>query len=231
MPTKERPIGSSAPKDSRQELIDIGVIDDKKEKQWLDQYGEDKASVLQHIKDLQSEWESVFGNIQDNVSNYYNDLDATKLANAVGADLDKQYDIIDKNRKAEITRRGLKGSAIDMFTKQQLEVDKANKKTTAKNITIPENVNQQQLGFLSLGLNKKDQIDATKTNVLSGNQGQNLYLYTRQQDKNVLGSNSLLKLRREKEAAAGKLAANYFLEGKDAALAAVTGGLSAAAGG
>lgn len=128
----------------------------------LQQQALDKANALSQeqidmYKQQLSEWESVFGNVQQTVSNYYNSLTPEKRIQQGFQNLESQYNQASTRVNQQLAQRGLatSGASAQANTAllQSLASQKADVATNAES-----QVAQEQAGYLQLGLNQKSSL-------------------------------------------------------------------------
>lgn len=105
---------------------------------------------MEFAQGLLDDWESSFGGIQDNLSDYYNNLDPDKFAiqNKVAfkANMDKQL----KQYNETMASGGLQSAGMKAQTAKEMMFKTA--ETNAQiDINAPENVAQMKQGFLKFG--------------------------------------------------------------------------------
>ncbi len=123
---------------------------------------------LDFAKQQYGDWKQVFGPLQDNLSNYYQNLSPGRIEaqgrEAIELERSDWLNRIDET----FQQRGLGDSAMEAFATADVEKATALKKAEAR-ATAPEKVAQQQLGFLSLGYNQNP--SGTLQQVLSNRSG------------------------------------------------------------
>lgn len=128
----------------------------------------DKANAISQeqmdlYKQQLSEWESVFGNVQQTVSDYYNSLTPEKRIQQGFQNLESQYNQASTRVNQQLAQRGLatSGASAQANTAllQSLASQKAEVATNAES-----QVAQEQASYLQLGLNQKSNLLSGLTN-------------------------------------------------------------------
>ena len=120
----------------------------------------DRASQLQYEASMEQldfqkkqyeDWENIFGPIQDNLSNYYKHMSPDSIATLGIQNIEQSYTQSRQNLDTQLAKRGITNSGATVAGLTQLEssrmLGKAEVRTNA-----PQQVANQQLGFLSAGL-------------------------------------------------------------------------------
>ena len=139
---------------------------------------EASLAQLEFQKQQYSDWENIFGPIQENLSSYYKSMKPETLS-AIGIqNIEKSYNQSKKALDTGLAQRGLTGSGQQAAALTQLETSKMLAKAEVRT-NAPQQVAQQQLGFLSAGLglqsNLQQGISGAYTNQMNalGNQASN----------------------------------------------------------
>lgn len=134
----------------------------------MQQQALDKANAISQeqmdlYKQQLSEWESVFGNVQQTVSDYYNSLTPEKRIQQGFQNLETQYNQASTRVNQQLAQRGLatSGASAQANTAllQSLASQKADVATNAQS-----QVAQEQASYLQLGLNQKSNLLSGLTN-------------------------------------------------------------------
>lgn len=130
---------------------------------------------LEFQKQQYADWENIFGPIQENLSSYYKSMKPDTLS-AIGIqNLEQSYNQSKKALDTGLAQRGLTGSGQQAAALTQLETSRMLGKAEIRT-NAPQQVAQQQLGFLSAGLglqsNLQQGISGAYTNQMNalGNQ-------------------------------------------------------------
>lgn len=106
---------------------------------------------LDFQKKQYEDWENIFGPIQDNLSSYYKNMSPDSIASLGIQNIEQSYTQSRQNLDTQLAKRGITNSGATAAGLTQLEssrmLGKAEVRTNA-----PQQVAQQQLGFLSAGL-------------------------------------------------------------------------------
>ena len=108
---------------------------------------------LQFARENKQQWESIFGNIQENLSNYYNSLDPDKYATMRITEFQRGIQEYEDEITKEFARRGLTGGGVEAGllaeAKYKGAIGRAKIRATAE-----EEVAKQKSSFLELGLSR-----------------------------------------------------------------------------
>ena len=106
---------------------------------------------LDFQKKQYEDWENIFGPIQDNLSSYYKNMSPDSIASLGIQNIEQSYIQSRQNLDTQLAKRGITNSGATAAGLTSLEntrmLGKAEVRTNA-----PQQVAQQQLGFLSAGL-------------------------------------------------------------------------------
>lgn len=106
---------------------------------------------LDFQKKQYEDWENIFGPIQDNLSSYYKHMSPDSIASLGIQNIEQSYTQSRQNLDTQLAKRGITNSGATAAGLTSLEntrmLGKAEVRTNA-----PQQVAQQQLGFLSAGL-------------------------------------------------------------------------------
>jgi hypothetical protein len=112
---------------------------------------------LDFQKERYTEWENIYGDLQSNISKYYKNLGPERV---MSLGLQQQQiahqDTQEKIRRS-LTQRGLGGSKFEAYTQTMADMDNSNRRATIRSKAEEQTVNQQ-MNFLNIGLNQKNQI-------------------------------------------------------------------------
>jgi len=146
----------------QQNVATAGALD-----KLLAGYGTEGVKRAQAMLD---KWESTFGGLQENLSNYYKNLDPVKFSQqqktAFSQNLNKQMDQLHET----LTQRGMMSAG----QRAQLDKEAAFQKAqadTSFDINAPEKVAQMQQGFVATGANQQSQANQAM-NIAQQNQAQ-----------------------------------------------------------
>lgn len=126
----------------------------------------DAASQLQHEVSMEQlefqkqqyeNWESIFGPIQQNLSNYYKNLNSDTIASSGLQNIEQQYIASRQNLDTQLAKRGITNSGATAAGLTQLEtarmLGKADIQTKAPMLAA-----QQQSNFLAGGLGQQSSL-------------------------------------------------------------------------
>lgn len=129
---------------------------------------------------LHDEWQGIFGPVQENLSNYYQNLSADTLSSLGIQNIEKQYTQSRQNLDTALAKRGITDSGATVSGLSQLESARMLGKAEAQT-NAPMQVAQAKLGFLNAGLGNQQAINSGISNA-----------YTNQM--NILGQQSTAQL-------------------------------------
>ena len=105
------------------------------------------------------DWQSVFGDIQQNLSKYYNTMTPETQA-AVGLqNIQQEYQKSRENLQRQLAQRGISNSGVMAEGLTQLEMSRALASANTR-AQAPQQVAQQQASFLGLGLGQQGALQA-----------------------------------------------------------------------
>ncbi len=111
------------------------------------------AAQLEFSKQQYADWESAYGTIQDNLSSYYNSLTPDKYeAQGIQA-LNQSYATAQKQIDQSLAQRGISSSGLAAQAQVDLSTKQAQDTATVR-ATSEQAVAQEQMKFLSLGMNQ-----------------------------------------------------------------------------
>lgn len=120
----------------------------------------DASSALQYDISMQqlefqqqqySDWENIFGPIQENLSSYYKNLSSDSIASLGIQNIEQSYVQSRQNLDTQLAKRGISNSGAAAAGLTSLENTRMLGKAEART-NAPQQAAQQQLGFLSAGL-------------------------------------------------------------------------------
>jgi len=118
-------------------------------------------------KSLLDKWGSVYGNIEENLSDFYKNLTPTKIESFGLQVQEKAFNISRDRLKKVFKQRGIESSGIATEALTDLEVNRAVQRSTVR-ATAPEKTAQLKQNFLSLGLPQKQTLAKTLASAGSG---------------------------------------------------------------
>lgn len=111
------------------------------------------AEQLEFAKQQYEDWKTVYGDIQENLSTYYNSLTPEKYIAEGKQSLNDSYAKASTQVEQSLAQRGLTGSGIQAQSITDLASNKANS-AAALQATAERQVAQDKMSFLSLGTNQ-----------------------------------------------------------------------------
>ena len=121
------------------------------------------------------DWQSIFGDIQQNLSKYYNTMTPETQA-AVGLQsIQQEYQKSRDNLQRQLAQRGISNSGVMAEGLTQLDMSRALSSANTR-AQAPQQVAQQQASFLGLGLGQQGALQAG----ISSAYGQQVQLFSNQ---------------------------------------------------
>lgn len=114
-----------------------------------DQFAYQKAQYKQ--------WKSVYGELQDNLGDYYKNLDASKYATRGIQAASQEYSRASKEIQQTLAQRGISGGGVEAATELALRTQEAGGRAQARAYS-EDQVRNQQAGFLGIGLGQGSQM-------------------------------------------------------------------------
>ncbi len=109
---------------------------------------------LNYFKQQKADWVDIFGNIENNIAKYFNNLNADDFAAEGVAAQQEEFNKAELEIKTDLARRGIKDSGISDSILANLNFQNATAKATIE-ATADDEVAKQQSGFYQLGLQEK----------------------------------------------------------------------------
>ena len=106
---------------------------------------------LKYSKDLYANWQAVYGDIQDNLGEYYKNLSVDKVTTLGLQNQQLEFQKAVKLLEKEAAKKGISDSGIEFTAKTNAAFQNAEAKAKIRTFA-PEVVAQAQQGFLTLGL-------------------------------------------------------------------------------
>lgn len=121
------------------------------------------------------DWKSIFGDVQDNLSKYYNTMTPETQAAVNLQGIQEEYQKSRQNLQRQLAQRGITDSGVMAEGLTQVDIARAQQAATARAMA-PQQVAQQQASFLGLGLGQQGSLQAG----ISGAYGQQMQLLSNQ---------------------------------------------------
>lgn len=102
-------------------------------------------------KEQYTDWKAVYGELQDNLGDYYNNLSSSKYATQAIQANQQEFAKTSKQLDTSLAQRGLSSSGAQAASMTAMSQQLAQANATAR-YTAQDTVKQQQLGFLGVGL-------------------------------------------------------------------------------
>lgn len=142
----------------------IGLTDNKgaKKAQKLAQQNSDYASAIAaesiaFQKEQYADWKAVYGDIQQNLSDYYKSLTPERVTALGLQNVQKEYQMAVTDITATAAQRGIAGSGLETNALFNARLDNAKSRATVRTMA-PSQVAQEKAGFLSIGLGQGTQM-------------------------------------------------------------------------
>jgi len=116
-------------------------------------------------KEFLSDWESIYGGIEDNLSSFFSSLTPERFVALGLQNLQKEFQITRQRLGAEFAQRGISGSGIEISTDILLEAQRAKGRAQIRT-DAPFKVAEATSKFLALGIGQKLPIQQGVTNAL-----------------------------------------------------------------
>ena len=124
--------------------------------QYMNEAGIEGQNALEFAQQMLSDWEETFGGLEQNLADYYQNLDPEKYAQQYKSDLyqniDKQVKQLDENLAAT----GLQTSGMKAQTQKEAAFAKATGAAQA-DLVAEDKVKAMQQGFVNTGANRYSQ--------------------------------------------------------------------------
>lgn len=198
-------------------------------KEFLKQRGEDGTQFAQGLMD---EWEGTFGAVEENLSNYYNNLDPTKYATESKANFKAQMDKQMSQFNETMASQGLQSAGM----KQQAAKEAAFKTAEANSqidLAAEDKVMGMKADFWNAGENRRARNDGLMVDMFNQNTslgGKAFDLQTGQSDKlaNIYSNGALFSQGRADKF--GQSAAGHSQSANSAFGSALGAGINASGG-
>lgn len=116
-----------------------------------------QREVFDFQREQHSAWESIYGNIQENLGEYYNNLTASKYATRATAQIASEYQKATRELTQQLAQRGIAGGGAEAAGRTYLAGQKAGAMATVR-AEAPEAVAKAKQGFLGIGLGQGTQM-------------------------------------------------------------------------
>jgi hypothetical protein len=102
-------------------------------------------------------WKSIYGDLQENLGNYYKNLSPDDYISRGVTAINKEYEVANKQVTTQLAQRGISNSGIAAAALTSLDQQGAAARANVRD-TAGEQVNAQKMGFLGLGLGQGTQM-------------------------------------------------------------------------
>lgn len=117
----------------------------------MDKQTELQGEALDFEMAKHEEWQSIFGDVQEQLSQYYEDYDADTIEALGVQNIEKEYATSKQNLTRSLAQRGISGSGTEAAALTALESQRALGAAGVR-AAAPHQAMQAKEGFLSLGL-------------------------------------------------------------------------------
>jgi len=109
------------------------------------------------------DWKRIFGPIEDNLADYYQELDPESYAAQMKSSISNYYNQAGQNINRQLSQRGIDNSGLAVAVSRDLEQEEARQKAIADQ-QAKDIVEQKKLSFLGLGLGNQGALQANINN-------------------------------------------------------------------
>ena len=109
------------------------------------------AAALAFEQEKYDDWQSVYGPLQDNLSEYYNSLSADSYMAAGLQNSEQEFETSMQRINESLAQRGITNSAVSASIEAQAEIGQAENRATIRS-EAESAVNQDKQSFLQIGL-------------------------------------------------------------------------------
>lgn len=110
-----------------------------------------QKEVLDFNKEQYNDWKEIYGDIQENLGEYYNNLDPDDFIARGLQNQQREYQNAIKSIETQAAQRGISGSGLETAEKFRSTFQNAERRAEIRS-SGDEEVNQQKLAFLGIGL-------------------------------------------------------------------------------
>lgn len=115
------------------------------------------AESIEFQKEQYADWKAVYGDLQENLGNYYKSLTPERTTAMGLQNVQAEYQAAIKDINTTAAQRGIAGSDLETAAMNTARIDLAKNRATVRN-TAASTVAQEQAGFLSIGLGQGTQM-------------------------------------------------------------------------
>ena len=173
----------------------------KRQEQYYDKAKAGAEAQKAYYQQQLADWRSMFGNVETQVTDYFNNLSPAVRQSQYFQRLEQNYAASSQRLNETLAQRGLSSSGIVAATNTQLLQNLASNKAQAA-IQAQDEVAQQKLGFYQLGLGQKNRLQAGYDNAvnqqinlnaqMAGVAGQQAAAYEQQATQGIINAGSAL---------------------------------------
>lgn len=134
---------------------------------------------IEFQREQYKDWKSVYGELQENLGEYFNSLGPEKVTALGLQEQQKAHQQFEEQIKRTMAQRGLGGSKFEAYVQASADIDNNNRRAQIR-ATANEKSAQQKMSFLGLGLGQGTQMlghinNATNTGVNAFSNKANMY--------------------------------------------------------
>lgn len=145
----------------------------KQQQQAMDKANQLAEQQMQFMQGQMEQWNSVFGDTQALLADYYNNLSPEKRIAQGFESLESQYNQASKRVNQTLAQRGLAGSGADAQANTDLLMSLAKEKSKVEQ-NAEAQVAQERLGFFNMGQQQKNFLLSGMNNAMTNAQNQNM---------------------------------------------------------
>ena len=110
-----------------------------------------QKETLEFQKEQYEDWQAIYGPVQENLGDYYNELDGDKLTALGLENQQREFQSAVKLIEQDAAQRGFTNSGAEFAAKSNATFQNAEARATIRS-TSEERANEQKLAFLGVGL-------------------------------------------------------------------------------
>jgi len=118
------------------------------------------------------EWKSIYGDLQENLNDYYSNMTTDKYITQSNQQIEQQFNLQQKRLQQTLAQRGIDNSGIEAAAQLAMSTKLAEDKANVRMIA-DDYVNKQKMQFVGLGLGQGTQMLGTQAQVASAGIGAN----------------------------------------------------------
>lgn len=128
-----------------------GVVSSKNAGDATDAAKEAEAAQLDFAKQQYADWKAIYGPMEQNLANYYNNL-TPEHYEAIGLEaVSAEYDTLQQNMQRTLAQRGITDSGVGLALEQEAGIAEAEARADVRRSSDAA-VAQEKMGFLGMGM-------------------------------------------------------------------------------